>query len=74
MIYFGRNVGARLAPSGETGTGIFNGELGIISEINEESKSIEIVFDDEKNVWYEYSDLDQIEHSYSVTIHKSQRQ
>jgi len=59
--------------TGETGTGIFNGELGIISEIDEEAKSIEIVFDDDKRAWYEFSDLDQIEHSYSVTIHKSQR-
>ncbi|MCL2342182.1 MAG: ATP-dependent RecD-like DNA helicase [Firmicutes bacterium] len=57
----------------EAGTGIFNGELGIVEEIDEESKSIKIVFDDEKNAWYEFSDLDQIEHSYSVTIHKSQR-
>ena len=58
--------------TGETGTGIFNGELGIVSEFDEESKSIKIIFDDEKNVWYEFSDLDQIEHSYAVTIHKSQ--
>jgi len=59
--------------TGETGTGIFNGELGIVSEIDDVSKGIKILFDDEKNVWYEFSELDQIEHSYSVTIHKSQR-
>ena len=33
---------------------------------------IKIKFDDEKICWYEYSELDQIEHSYSITIHKSQ--
>lgn len=56
----------------EDGTGIFNGELGTITKINEETKQIEVCFDDEKNAWYEFSELDQIEHSYSITIHKSQ--
>ena len=56
----------------DNGTGIFNGELGIIRKIDDESKVIEILFDDNKRVWYEYSELDQIEHSYSITIHKSQ--
>ena len=57
----------------ESGAGVFNGELGYIEEINEEDKLIKIKFDDEKTAWYEYSDLDQIEHSYSITIHKAQR-
>ena len=56
----------------ESGTGIFNGELGIITEIDDALKSIEILFDDKK-VWYEFADLEQLEHSYCVTIHKSQR-
>lgn len=56
----------------EDGTGIFNGELGTITKINEETKQIEVCFDDEKNAWYEFNELDQIEHSYSITIHKSQ--
>ena len=56
----------------ESGTGIFNGEMGIIEKIDEESKQIKILFDDDKTVWYMYSDLEQIEHSYSITIHKSQ--
>lgn len=60
-------------PSYETGTGVFNGELGTIEKINEEEKMIQIRYDDEKVAWYQYSDLDQIEHSYSVTIHKAQR-
>jgi exodeoxyribonuclease V alpha subunit len=57
----------------ESGEGIFNGELGIVTKIDEELKNIEIVFDDDKYVIYEFSELDQIEHSYSITIHKSQR-
>ena len=56
----------------ESGTGIFNGEMGIIENIDEESKQVKILFDDDKIVWYTYSDLEQIEHSYSITIHKSQ--
>ena len=57
----------------ETGTGIFNGEIGRISNIDDEAKLIEIIFDDGKMAWYEYNDLEQIEHAYSLTIHKSQR-
>ena len=33
---------------------------------------MEIIFDDDKIAWYTYNDLDQIEHAYAVTIHKSQ--
>ena len=56
----------------ENGTGIFNGELGTISKIDDITKQIEIKFDDEKTAWYEYNELEQLEHSYSITIHKSQ--
>ena len=56
----------------ENGTGIFNGELGRISKIDDITKQIEVQFDDEKKAWYEYSELEQLEHSYSITIHKSQ--
>ena len=57
----------------EIGTGVFNGEIGTIIEIDEREKVVKIQFDDEKVAWYEYSDLDQIEHSYAITIHKAQR-
>ena len=57
----------------EVGTGVFNGEIGTIIEIDEKEKIVKIQFDDEKVAWYEYSDLDQIEHSYAITIHKAQR-
>ena len=56
----------------ENGTGIFNGELGTIRKIDDITKQIEIKFDDEKTAWYEYNELEQLEHSYSITIHKSQ--
>ena len=57
----------------EIGTGVFNGEIGTIIEIDEREKVVKIQFDDEKIAWYEYSDLDQIEHSYAITIHKAHR-
>ena len=56
----------------EMGSGVFNGEIGTIIEVKENEKQVEIKFDDEKVAWYEFSDLDQIEHSYAITIHKSQ--
>lgn len=57
----------------EMGSGVFNGEIGTILEVDEKEKQIEIKFDDDKVAWYEFSDLDQIEHSYAITIHKAQR-
>ena len=57
----------------ETGTGVFNGEFGTITDIDEKEKNVEIKFDDEKIAWYQFQDLDQIEHSYAITIHKAQR-
>lgn len=60
-------------PTYETGTGVFNGELGTIEKIDEEEKLMKIRFDDDKVAWYAFSDLDQIEHAYAITVHKSQR-
>ena len=57
----------------EAGTGVFNGEFGTIIDINESEKTVEIKFDDEKIAVYEFSELEQIEHSYAITIHKAQR-
>ena len=57
----------------ENGTGVFNGEFGTIINIDDKEKNVEIKFDDEKIAWYQFSDLDQIEHSYCITIHKAQR-
>ena len=57
----------------EIGSGVFNGEIGTVVEVDEKEKQVEIKFDDEKIAWYEFSDLDQIEHSYAITIHKAQR-
>ena len=57
----------------EVGAGVFNGEMGTIISVDEREKVLEIRFDDEKTAIYEFSSLDQIEHSYAITIHKAQR-
>ena len=57
----------------ENGTGIFNGELGRITKIDLEEKQIEVYFDDKKTAWYAFSELDELEHAYAITIHKAQR-
>ena len=56
----------------ESGSGIFNGEFGTIQKIDEKEKNIQIKFDDDKISWYAFSELEQIEHAYSITVHKAQ--
>jgi exodeoxyribonuclease V alpha subunit len=56
----------------EKGTGVYNGELGYIVEINPQAQRFTIRFTDDKLAVYPYSDLDQIVLAYAVSIHKSQ--
>lgn len=63
----------RFEPEYENGSGVFNGELGTIEKIDNFEKQVKIKFDDNKVAWYAFSDLDQIEHAYAITIHKAQR-
>lgn len=56
----------------ENGTGVFNGELGKIVDIDQADGAIKVRFDDDKDVWYEYVELEQLEHAYAITVHKSQ--
>ena len=67
-LYWERKQGDNL----EVGNGVFNGETGTITNISDKDKNIRVKFDDEKVAWYEYNDLEQIEHSYCITIHKAQ--
>ena len=60
-------------PQFESGSGVFNGEFGTISIIDDFNKQIKIKFDDDKEAWYQFSELEQIEHSYAITVHKAQR-
>ena len=56
----------------EFGSGIFNGEFGTIMDINEEEKQLQVKYDDGKIAWYAFQDLEELEHSYAITVHKSQ--
>ena len=56
---------------GTTGTGIFNGDIGIIETIDKASKSAEVRFDD-RTVNYNSDDLLNVELAYASTVHKSQ--
>ncbi len=58
--------------NGEEGTGIFNGDIGIIQKISAIDKELEIIFDDDKKVIYNFSDLEDLELAYAITVHKSQ--
>ncbi len=57
---------------GETGTGIFNGDMGVIREINRDEKYMLISFDEDRTVEYPFTFLDELDLSYAVTVHKSQ--
>lgn len=56
----------------EEGTGVFNGDCGIITDIDNFNKEITVRFDDEKYVTYPQGNLDELELAYAITIHKSQ--
>ena len=56
----------------EKGTGIFNGEMGIIQQINEFAETMTIAFDENRMVEYSFKLLDELELAYAITIHKSQ--
>ncbi len=56
----------------ESGTGVFNGDVGKIAEINTYIKEITVEFDDGRRARYSYENMDELEHAYAVTIHKSQ--
>lgn len=56
---------------GETGAGIFNGDIGFISAIDNKAGIIKVKYDDKTATYYP-ENLDLIEHAYAVTVHKSQ--
>ncbi|MBQ9604767.1 MAG: ATP-dependent RecD-like DNA helicase [Firmicutes bacterium] len=56
----------------EDGAGVFNGDEGIISFIDNDNKSLEVTFDDNRLAAYDFTQLDELELAYAVTIHKSQ--
>ena len=54
------------------GKGVFNGDTGFISEINNEEQTMTVEFEDAKIIEYDFTNLDELSLSYAVTIHKSQ--
>lgn len=56
----------------DKGTGIFNGDIGMIQQINEYAGEVIVEFDEHRRVIYPYAQLDELELAYAVTIHKSQ--
>lgn len=56
----------------DKGTGVFNGDTGIIEEINDFAETVTVCFDEGRMVEYPYKLLEELEHAYAVTIHKSQ--
>ncbi|MEN8906175.1 MAG: ATP-dependent RecD-like DNA helicase [Clostridiales bacterium] len=56
----------------ETGSGVFNGDTGIIESIDKRYKKVLVLFDDLRYVEYDYTNFEEIEKSYAITIHKSQ--
>lgn len=56
----------------ERGVGVFNGDMGIIREINTYAETLEIEYDEGRVAEYSFKQLDELELAYAVTIHKSQ--
>lgn len=55
----------------QSGRGVFNGDIGVIEEINEREEYLAVRFDD-KSVKYEFDMLDELDLAYAITVHKSQ--
>ncbi len=56
----------------DRGVGVFNGDVGIVREINEFAEMVTVEFEEGKFVEYSFKQLDELELAYAVTIHKSQ--
>lgn len=56
----------------DRGTGVFNGDTGIILSINTFAQTLTVEYEDNKRVEYHFSQLDELELAYAVTIHKAQ--
>ena len=56
----------------EQGTGVFNGDTGVIRNVNNFAETLEVEFDEGKMVEYSFKQLEELELAYAITIHKSQ--
>ena len=56
----------------EKGIGVFNGDMGIVKEINTFAETMTVVYEENRYVEYTFKQLEELELAYAVTIHKSQ--
>ena len=56
----------------ESGEGVFNGDMGVVTMIDRMTSTLRVRYDDERYVDYPFSGLGELEHAYAVTVHKSQ--
>ena len=56
----------------ETGVGVFNGDTGILAEINEFAETATVEFEDGRCAEYSFKQMEELELAYAITIHKSQ--
>lgn len=56
----------------EKGEGVFNGDMGVIRQVNTFSETLEVEFDERRMVEYSFKQLEELELAYAITIHKSQ--
>ena len=56
----------------DSGEGVYNGDIGYIYHIDKEKRTIYVIFDNIKIASYKYDELDELDHSFCTTIHKSQ--
>ena len=65
-------IGWRRRRDFSEGEGIFNGDMGYISNIDNEYGKVTVIFDEDRYVEYDQSGLDELELAYALTVHKSQ--
>ena len=56
----------------EEGVGVFNGDIGFIKTVDDYDQKLVVEFDDGRQAEYPYGQLDELEHAFAITIHKSQ--
>lgn len=52
--------------------GVYNGDIGYITKIDNDNKELTVLFDDVREISYEFDEIEQLEHAYATTVHKSQ--
>ena len=58
--------------SGAEGEGVFNGDVGFITQVDPQDRIVTVRFDDERTVEYDYQQLEEMELAYCLSVHKSQ--